>query len=307
MRATFSPLLALSLSLVSATVLVACGGAAKGPPVCAPSMNRGAVVWQGDALGADMQGTRQKAFANALSEGLSPLGVKVKGDVKIQQRQQTKIGPGGKAVTTGVDSVESNQTIKLDEVEVRSFKVTYCRPANKGQTIRAVVTLPGSEFNRIKRMKTGRTLVVLDCKSEPDGACSNDLAAGLRKAADQAHLSVSDVIKPPKDISGRNGQDLLRLGASKGAAYVLWVELSGRFKVKEDDVLYAFADGWAGMTETSDGKSLRSVSLDPAVKGAVYEQVGAQKNAPVDATRESLRGAVRELSDQIRWWKKPTP
>ena len=296
------------LRMVAAlTALSACSGAKGGPPPCTAAMKRGAVVWQGDAMGADMQGTRQKAFANALSEGLSPLGVKVKGDVKIQQRQQTKVGPNGKAVTTGLDSVESNQTIKLEEVEVRSFKVTYCRPPDKDQTIRAVVTLPGAEFNRIKRVKTGRTLLVLDCKSEPEGACSSDLAAGLRKAADQAKLSVSDVIKPPAGISGRSGQDLLRLGAEKGAAYVLWVELSGRFKVKEEDVLYAFADGWAGMTETSDGKSLRSITLDPAVKGAVYDQVGAQKNGPVDATRESLRNAVRELSDQLRWWKKPAP
>ncbi len=299
--------LLLPLCGLAVAVLMGCSGAAKGPPVCAPSVSRGAVVWPGDAMGDDTPGTRQKAFANALTEGLKPLGVKVSGDVKIQQKQQTRIGPGGKAVTTGLDSVESNQSIKLAEVEVRSFKVAYCRPPGNDDAIRAVVTLPRTELNRIKRMKTGSTLLVLNCESEPVGACSNDLAANLRKAADKAKLSVSDVIKPPKGFNGKNGKDLLRLGASKGAAYVLWVELSGRFKVKEGDVLYAFADGWAGMTETSDGKSLRSVTLDPAVKGAVYDQVGAQKNGPVDATRESLRSAVRELGDQIRWWKKPTP
>ncbi len=305
-RAHVDHIITLAVCALTAVATLACSGAQKGPPPCGPVMNRSAVIWPGDAMGLDTPGTRQKAFANALTEGLKPLGVKVASDVKIQQKQQTKIGPGGKAVTTGLDSVESNQSIKLAEVEVRSFKVTYCRPANKDQTIRAVVTLPGSEYNRIKRMKTGSTLLVLSCESEPAGACSNDLAANLRKAADKANLSISSIIKPPKGVNGRNGKDLLRLGASKGAAYVIWVELSGRFKVKEEDVLYAFADGWAGMTETSDGKSLRSITLDPAVKGAVYDQVGAQKNGPVDATRESLRNAVRELGDQIRWWKKPT-
>ena len=293
--------------LVSLAALSACSGAQQGPALCTPMMTRGDVVWTGDAPGPDIKGTRDRARANALTEGLSPLGVKVSGVIVIDSGTKTVIGPDGKAVTTGEENVSSKQVMKIGDFEVRDYKVDYCRPPNKAGTIRAVVKLPGSEFNRIKRVKRGRTLLVLDCKSEPDKACSDDLAAGLRKAADQANLSVSDVIRPPKGVSGRNGQDLLRLGAEKGAAYVLWVELSGRFKVKEEDVLYAFAAGWAGMTETSDGKSLRSITLDPAVKGAVYDQVGAQKNGPVDATRESLRNAVRELSDQLRWWKKPTP
>lgn len=300
-----SPLFLLLIGLL--LPMTSCLGQ-KGPPPCGePGGRPGVQVWTGDAMGADIKGTRDKAFANALNEGLSPLGVRVKGDVKIQQRTETTRDASGRVVTTARDMAESNAIIKLDEVEVRNFKVEYCTPPDKDDTIRAVVRLPGSEFARISRMKKGRTLMVVDCKSEPDGACDNSVVAGLRKAADAAKLDVADVIKPPEGVDSKNGEQMVMLGANKAAAYVLWVQLQGTFKAKQDDVLFAFSEAAAFMSETSDGKSLRSLALDGPVKGAVYEQVGAQKNTEVDAVRDSLRKAAGELADQIRWWKKPAP
>ncbi len=290
--------------LLGAALLLACGGARSGPPDCKPVRARhGAKVWTGFSLGTDLPGTRAKAFANALSAGLGPLGIKVSGDVRIEQRTDTTINAAGQVATTARDSTSANTLVKLSEVEVRGFGVNYCRPSGPRDAIEARVTVPLSEYSRIRRVKRERTLLVVACRSEPTGACDQEILALLRNVGNKSDMKITDAIFAPAKLKLGQREPLLKLGVEKDAAYVFWVRLNSRFSVEEDGVLYAFTDGTGRLVETSDGKAIADAAIQRA-KGAVYKKVGARVGRPIDAARASLRKAVEDLHEKIRWWKQ---
>ena len=255
--------------LLGTAGLLACSGARAGPPACKPSRARGAAkIWSGLAHGADLPGTRAKAFANALNNGLGPLGIRVSSDVRIEQRSDTTINAAGKVATTGRDTTTANTRVKLAEIEVRGFGVTYCRPSGRDDAIEARVTVPLSEYSRIRRVKRGRTLLVLACQSKPAGACDQETLAALRDVGKKSGLDITNAIMAPPGLDPGQREPLLALGVDKDVAYVFWVRLNSHFSVEEDGVLYAFTDGAGRLLETSDGKAVADTAIQ-RVKGAL--------------------------------------
>jgi hypothetical protein len=84
-----------------------------------------------------------------------------------------------------------------------------------------------------------------------------------------------------------------KTAADKGAGLLLVIEIESEFKVKEDDVFYAFARGVFRLIRTADGRELHAADLGPEKQGHP-----ASRQEAVKLSIEKLRD--RQLGNVVR-------
>jgi hypothetical protein len=241
---------------------------------------------RGEAAGAAGPDTLRAAELRALTEGLRTLGVTVESEL-IDVQTQT----GGEARV----SIRSKGVERLQAVEVRKMRSASCYDAALG-VARATVAIPDAEWARIGREQRGGVLVVVDCVSEPAGACGEATREAVRSTASNAGLDIRSTIIPPEDASPNHTHAVQKMGIEHGVARVLWVRLRPTFGMSQNEVMYAWTEVSATFSETGDGGALHTVSPEK-VKGALPQMA---RYTELDAMRESLKGATESLAEKLR-------
>ena len=147
-------------------------------------------------------------MVRTLGEALQPLGVPVSSVLKSTQ-----------IAADGVDSsrVILQEKVSMKTIEVRDLKVGYCYDGAIS-AVRVALAIPDAEWKRLTRIYRGGTLLVLDCKTEPEGACDDELFDTLSDAAGDAGLNVTSAIEPPKGVRKGSARALIALGEKEEAA-----------------------------------------------------------------------------------------
>ena len=279
-----------------ATTPVAPGDASSAPPAATegtrchlPQPVSGWVTHRGSARHVNPVAAKNAAVLAALGEPMRQLGVTVSSEVEDIQM----LGASGTS-----QRIEMRQKVSVAPVEVRDASVTACRV---GDLTEVSVATPEGEWARLRRVRRGAALIVLDCQTQPQGGCSDAVKDALRQAATEARLRVTSIVAPPASVSSAVASDLVALGARHETAYILWARLSARFGQTSDGVMYAYTDAAVSLTETSDGKTLQSAAL-AKVKGAHLRKIARRKYGPPSAIAESLRKAVGGLAAAMRSW-----
>jgi len=278
-------------------LFTACGGAgANKVPAkpCKPAVQAspGSKIFSGFFEGPKTSETRRAAMVRTLGEALQPLGVQVSSELTSSQM-----------VAEGVDStrITLQEKVSLKPIQVRDLKVGYCYDGTISAA-RAAIAIPANEWRRLTRVYRGGTLLVLDCKTKPEGACEDDLYDALTEAAADAGLKVTSSIEAPKGVRKGSARALVTLGEKEEAAHILWISLNAKFRGEVEEVLYAYTTASASLIETSDGQVQKTVTKKD-VKGAHYAELEKVKYGAETVLDVSLKKAVSELHDAMRDWK----
>jgi len=279
-------------SLVLSLLLAGCGGAVGTAPcklrVHAAPEDR---VFTGESNKSDEAEAKTGALVDAFVQAASELGVRVTSEQLF------------KAVRTSEGDQEEFLIVETAEavpVEFRGTRRAFCR---EGDVMRAKVAIPAAEWSRIVRVRRGRTALIVDCKTEPEGVCGEEVEAELRKRAVDAGLAVATTVAGKVDAALSDTAAAIELGARHEAAFLLLVTLRGRLHAVERGVMYAYANASASLVETSDGKVLQAAALEN-VKGAHFEKVGSVQYGPVDAVRKAIGEALEALGERMGYWRR---
>ncbi len=284
-------------ALMAALVLGGCAttGAATDAPAqaCQPQLVAppGARVFRGLARAGDPAEARERARLGALVEALKELGVEISSEMTDTWTH-----------IDGVDRshIEVRSRERVEPLEVRGARVAYCQAG--ARAVRAALAIPPGEWTRLARERRGRTLLVLQCRSEPAGGCDAALLERLRAAASGAGLAVASALAaPPEGVDSHSAEAMVALGREHSVARVLWLDVAAEFRTRHEGVLYAYTTIRGKLVETSDGKTLRTVAVED-VKGGVYEKLGHTRNKPDAAVRESVGEALEELTEEMAYW-----
>ena len=169
-----------------------------------------------------------------------------------------------------------------------------CYDADR-QTARAIVAVPSSEWNRVRREQRGGTLLVIDCISSPEGACDDTALDAVRAASSSAGLNILSTLPPPLKASPNNSASNRELGVTHDVARVLWVRIRPSFGMSQGEVMYAWTEISATLSETGDGAVLSTMPPEK-VKGALPHM---ERYSELDATRESLKNAIQSLARRL--------
>jgi hypothetical protein len=287
-------MLAPLAAVIFAPFLLCCGGARLAAS-CKPLLPDDPAdrVFTGESRRADEREARTGAVVDAFVQAASQLGVRVTSEQLF------------KAVRTAEGDEEEFFVVETAEavpVEIRNTRRAFCRSRGDG-VMRATVVIPAGEWARIMRMHRGRTALIVDCRTEPEGGCGEETLAALREKARQAGLAVSSTVKASAQAALADTRSAMELGVRHKAAFLLFVTLRGRFHGTEAGVMYARSDISASLAETSDGKAQRAVAIE-GVKGAQFARIGSVRYAPIDAVRKSMSAAVSELGERMEAWPR---
>ena len=249
----------------------------------------------------------------ALAEGLAPLGVRVSAASTSVERERVVEGAPGGDRSQFTSTAESVVRADFGEVEVRDFKVDYCQPAQGPESVRARVTMSVAEWERVKRVKRGKTLLVVRCRSDAPGVCDDVVAQGARQAAQGAGLAVAAVVQAPEGLSAQDADAVLGLGVKHAALHVMVVELRvravGQTGEGEAATFFASTEAFAAVVETSNGKTLATWKPQGGrsrpFKAGQYAQHGGAEAAQRRSLKFALHGDGRGqegLVDGARRW-----
>lgn len=282
---------------------VACGGAAPVMP-CKPSfdmrarMDKGIgsdshIFFEGSAEHGHEGAAQSAATRQALIAGLRTIAVKVTGEVIDEAAFMD-----GRTVV----NIQSRGTMSIIPVEVRGIQAATCVD-DGGGTARARVAVPRSEWARIQRVMKGGTALVVECVSQPEGACTDGTLRKVASAVKEAGFDLLSTEAAPVGRTASSDRDRVAVGTRLEAAFVVWVTLKADHYTTTDDVMYAYTEMSAVYAETSDGKVLRAIEPFKE-KGAHYTELGGRTFKPIAAVLQSVDNGVKRLRRELRAWKR---
>ncbi len=287
--------------LLSASLLTACGGTVAlitGPscPLHPPKAAGKGRVFVGSAAGQYDTPTQNKAFAFALTEGLKELGVKVASSTLVSATTEVVTNQEGERFVER-SSEEREYSVKLEELEVRRAKTSYCALAGAVPQVRAFVTIPGNEWVRLVRQARAKTALIIGCESEGQSGCLPRIENSVRDAVqsagfDIAHAEMRSAAALP------DAQEIRRLANQHGAAWILIVSLRSRV-LSDADPVFAETSIFTRLVETSDGKTIRTWEQGRhegnnqahRFKGSSFREYS--KRPEVDAMSQSMLYSVK--------------
>jgi hypothetical protein len=284
---------ALSVTACSATSSLLVGPAC---PLERPRAPRGGKLFTGLVPGAFDPATRQAAFGEALSEGLKLLGVEISSSM-MRSATTDVLAVDGQESVTEATTTRSDISVNLGAVEVRQAKADYCSAAGEPAQVQAFVTIPGSEWLRLVRSTSGKTVLVVGCSSEPEGGCRPEIENSARNAAQAAGFDISHAeMRSADDLP--DDRDAIALSNQHGAAWVLVISLRGK-TLSGDDPVFAETRSLARLIETSDGTTIRtwepgryaSNNQPHRFKGSAFPEHA--KTPEQDALSQSLQRAIQ--------------
>ena len=287
-----------------------------GIPKCQPLFpNNKLKVWVGEQAGEFTKENRQRAVADALANGLSALGVRVKSKSEFLTRATFMATDSKEQVNLLEDSQESIE-VNVAETEIRGVKIAYC--VNQHKALEARVTITVKEWNRIRRSKLGTTVIMLKCNAPDPTACSlPKLHALLKRAVVAAGLKPLSVLEPEAAMSPNSPRTMQRLGSRNDAAFILWVTMDGhnvcgQGACKQQKLFVAKTKATLTLIETGNGRSVHAWSspddcsykavLPSGMHYRFKDALTKSMNGAISGTDGCSAGALQGLSD----WKTAT-
>ena len=289
--------LALCMTACGATQSLLVGPAC---PTKSPNTPSGGRLFAGTVPGQFDPATQQQAFSHALTEGLKELGVEVSASTVRSATTEVVARDGDEAVLE--TSLERrDMSVKLGAVEVRRATATYCSMPGTPPQVQAFVRIPGSEWLRLLRAISGKTVLVVGCSSEPEGGCRPEIEDSARNAAQAAGFDISYAeMRSADELPDDAGA--IALSNQHGAAWVLVISLRGR-TLRGDDPVFAETKSLVRLIETSDGTTIRT--WEPGryannnqphrFKGSAFRE--HSKTPEQDALSQSLQRALLSLCE----------
>jgi len=221
------------------------------------------------------------ASNDALRAVVRELGITIQEESSDIQRERD----GEYSYSVQIRLTTKSRPVRLARVErVKLYQETWERPATEYDSW-MLLSVPESELARARRQLEGKVLMAWECRAVPDSLCRQALLEPIAAVATAGGYALL-----PEYVQAPPQADLVALGITQDAAYVLHISMEAEFAQESHGEFYATGHGQLRLIDTGDGKVLLSLESGP-LKGGQF--------CRSKAIEVALEGIIRVLAEQL--------